>query len=65
MDAEVTLGEVPEEFLDPIQVHCYTFLGRAVTWGSIYRMWKIFLMHFFAVHFDEGSGDFAVFKNHS
>lgn len=61
MDAEAALGDIPDEFLDPIQVRLTCLICSLVC--PILR--KMLIVSFVAVHFDEGSGDFTFFKDHS
>lgn len=61
MDAEAALGDIPDEFLDPIQV-CFTCLLSSLVRTVLRTM---VIVSFVAVHFDEGSGHFTFVKNHS
>jgi hypothetical protein len=48
MDAEAALGEIPDEFLDPIQVGFLYLFGKGnIFGGSINCTWKISFMLFF------------------
>lgn len=80
MDAEAALGEIPDEFLDPIQVRFFFPFPahRMLPFYLIFLVGKSFipvfylrkiLMVFFplllAVHFNEGSSDLTFFQNHN
>lgn len=63
MDTEETLGEIPDEFLDPIQVP--SFSGSAAFFEFFSRSrFKIDSYYLITVHADEGSGDFTFFEDY-
>lgn len=78
MDAEAALGDIPDEFLDPIQVHndflaCldriyslkYQISNNVISSPRYVQVLFVSVLLFFgvAVHFNEGSCHFAIIKS--
>lgn len=62
-DAEAALGDIPDEFLDPIQVPDDRTMAYQLLFGSLLNCFlSVLLFLGVAVHFNEGSCHFAVVK---